>query len=1402
MKLDPIVTASSFDDVLTKLELTIKRVHQEDDRKDEHDVQRGAALQRLHGATLSSVLAQKSRNQQHYKSSHHLDEERRDDEEDGAREPESIVVRRQTMTKQARSSSINENKFKQHCNIFLIHEERRDKEEHRESDQTQVHVQRAPPTVPTGICEEIQNEKHDVKLPIDSAQPSRPHRPSNPNDIIWRAYAKTKSLGKVVSGIVVAQAATRRWIAVRHYNRLRIEKSVREHGAIKIAAAWRKSHCQFKYTCTLKDVTICQSITRRFLAARAAAKMRRQRRIAAAMLIDSKLRSFVVRMRYVRMKAQATRIQSLVRAWKTARCYANMKNAVINIAATWKRYFQRIKFKKTLKEITFCQSCTRRYLATRRVKILLHTRKMSAATLIQSSWRAVYGNKWFVNTRSSVIRIQSHIRKFIAMERFYQSKRAASKIVTCWKRHHCQRVYTRIVRDVIVCQSAVRRSAATRRFKLRLHQHRVASVTLIQARWRVFVSTRNSAASKIATQWRKFNCVMIYKRTMKVAIVCQSMTRRYLAGRQVQLLRHEREISSAVAVQAKWRAFVASELLSQIRLKVVLLQSIVRGWRAKKYFSQCKKASISIASSWRRHHYQMLYRKIIRGVIECQSIFRGHSATVKVELLRHNCRIASAVLIQGRWRAFFETKRYNQIICDVILIQSNVRKMIGKRYREHFLKDAIMNQSVSKQFSYKTAAAMISSQWRVFHFMREYKKLRKATIVCQSIARRNSVAKKAKTLRHERSMAAATLIQSMWRTFVAKTWFNTTKVRVTLFQSLVRRLIARRDAKTLITDKISGRSLIRSIRNKQAATKISSIWRGYNQRLVYKHLIRRIVACQSVLRRYSAKKKVILLRHECHMVSATSIEARWRAFTLSKRFKLMKTHATRLQSVFRRSWSQKYLSQCKLAATKISSQFRKFHCHMTYEQIRREIILCQSVVRRRASTRKVNIKRYERRVSSALVIETRWRSFVTRKRFSESKLKLHLVQSVVRRWIAELYLDRIKKAVTKISCQWRGIQCRVAYKQVVKDVVICQSLARRCAATKEAKLIRQKLRVLCVILIQTSWRSHIFNRQYIKNKLGVLLLQATVRRWRTGRHSAAITIASRWRKFRCFMTYKQTMRGRCMRAATVIQARWRTYDATENFTRVQMKVAFLQSLFRRWKARRYLQGCKSAATKITSTWKMINCRMAYNQIVNDIIICQTIVRRNIASRKIEQIRHERRMVSATLIQARWRAYKASKGFLQIKLQVTLLQSVTHRWRAEKYLAQNKNAATKIAACWRRFYCLMSTMKVRRDVIICQSIARRKIATNDVKHLAVTKFIETQWVSFLAEKDLIHIRSHVSFIKSIPGAWMTLRVKAATKISSLWRRHFSLVSYRRTLQGMFNELKRFIKIIDVGPVTHF
>ena len=216
----------------------------------------------------------------------------------------------------------------------------------------------------------------------------------------------------------------------------------------------------------------------------------------------------------------------------------------------------------------------------------------------------------------------------------------------------------------------------------------------------------------------------------------------------------------------------------------------------------------------------------------------------------------------------------------------------------------------------------------------------------------------------------------------------------------------------------------------------------------------------------------------------------------------------------------------------------------------------------------------------------------------------------------------------------------------MSDVVICQSLARRRAATREAKLLRQKLRAMSVILIQAIWRSYNSNKQYTKNKLGVILLQATIRRWRTERHSAATTIAAHWRRLHCCMTYKQTIRGmhcnslssaddivvvltytltssldvivcqsvvrrhiatnnvdilrqgRCICAATVIQVRWRTFDAAENFARVKLKVAFLQSLFRCWVARTYLQGCKTAATKITSTWKMINCQIAYNQIIN------------------------------------------------------------------------------------------------------------------------------------------------------------------------------------------------------------
>ena len=87
-----------------------------------------------------------------------------------------------------------------------------------------------------------------------------------------------------------------------------------------------------------------------------------------------------------------------------------------------------------------------------------------------------------------------------------------------------------------------------------------------------------------------------------------------------------------------------------------------------------------------------------------------------------------------------------------------------------------------------------------------------------------------------------------------------------------------------------------------------------------------------------------------------------------------------------------------------------------------------------------------------------------------------------------------------------------------------------------------------------------------------------------------------------------------------------------------------------------------------------------------------------------------------------------------------------------------------------------------DIMICQSIVRRRSAIQKLKVLISAHFIEQQWISFLDGKDLTEIKPHVSFIKTIPGAWMALNDIAASKISTVWRRYHCMAVYSRILKG--------------------
>lgn len=136
----------------------------------------------------------------------------------------------------------------------------------------------------------------------------------------------------------------------------------------------------------------------------------------------------------------------------------------------------------------------------------------------------------------------------------------------------------------------------------------------------------------------------------------------------------------------------------------------------------------------------------------------------------------------------------------------------------------------------------------------------------------------------------------------------------------------------------------------EAATKISTGWRRHFDKKKYKRVIRGafillilfemrfsltfiiagVILCQSVLRKLSAKTRAHLLRCSRRVEASTTIQARWRSFAASKRFRSTRQIIMLLQSIHRRKMAEKFLQDHTIAATKICRTWRSHYSQMSY----------------------------------------------------------------------------------------------------------------------------------------------------------------------------------------------------------------------------------------------------------------------------------------------------------------------------------------------------------------------------------------------------------------------------------------------------------------------------------------
>eukprot|EP00804_Cyclotella_cryptica_P027081 CCRYP_013617-RA/>CCRYP_013617-RA protein AED:0.03 eAED:0.03 QI:790/1/1/1/1/1/8/269/1062 len=423
----------------------------------------------------------------------------------------------------------------------------------------------------------------------------------------WRTYITKQWYQETSNNIVRLQYFVRRYIAWSRLARLRKEKYLRESGAsTRIATAWRRLRCRREYTRVIHDIVVIQSIARRKLGLKELDVLRLKKREACSRLIQAEWKARVERRRVNRIllnmrhmkhveRSAAIMIQAIWRGNVAKNSFANWKCNAIVIQSSGRMMIARSRYYHAVRDVTLCQATIRKYLAVKETKALRHQMRMTCATVIQTKWRGHLASQRYIQYRHCAVVLQSAARCWIVRSQYRQT-----------------------VKDLAICQAAVRRYLAVN--EANVLRHKRGCAIFIQAWWRYCNAIRSFTlyrryAIVIQSILRKWITRRQYLCAIKVAAVCQPAARRYLAVRKLEVLRHKKLMAHATIVQAWWRSCIWTQRFVRYRNSAIVMQSTIRCWAVKRQ-----------------------YNNMIRDIILCQSIIRSDKAKKKARALRNHVK--------------------------------------------------------------------------------------------------------------------------------------------------------------------------------------------------------------------------------------------------------------------------------------------------------------------------------------------------------------------------------------------------------------------------------------------------------------------------------------------------------------------------------------------------------------------------------------------------------------------------------------------------------------------------------------------------------------------------------------------------------------------------------------------
>ena len=537
--------------------------------------------------------------------------------------------------------------------------------------------------------------------------------------------------------------------------------------------------------------------------------------------------------------------------------------------------------------------------------------------------------------------------------------------------------------------------ATWRRYDCRSKFLKIRSAVVIQARWRCHVTrtnfVRHKSAVIIQTKWRSYDCTMNYLHYLADVLIVQSTLRRFLAKKRVARIKND----AARKIQSVWRGFVCYADYMFSIADIVVTQKIARRWMAIRRTEKMRHhkhtiSAITLQRSWRKYLYA---RKIQRAW--------------RLKVFRRN-REKAALTIQKRWRGFVDETEY--VVMKYEYYAARTIQSYWRRFWCYSNYVIALDCSIQIQATYRAYRQRVKYQKEKQEAIRIQKYVRAylATKILATLVRSEQIRKASEQLTAIEHYAAM-LIQARFRATQAQRAYKVYIVARKI-QSRVRGMQARTAVKLYIrARKIQavwrGQRMYKAYRYYCSARRIQAIWRGMRMRSAYT-FYRAALLIQTRFRGMKARREVIIRRGE--FLAASLIQSAWRGFVCYTDYIFTISDIISAQKIARR-----YIAQQKYAW-----------------QIRARVV-----------QRKMEL-------SATLIMQKATRGFIARQKYWYILGCTMQIQSWFRgRVIFNKY--RREKRTTQIQSWFRGRVIFNKYRREKRAWLTLQCFARRCLARQE-----------------------------------------------------------------------------------------------------------------------------------------------------------------------------------------------------------------------------------------------------------------------------------------------------------------------------------------------------------------